>query len=189
MEERTDVHPDSLDPFGFIDSFLDVFVEVQIGSGNDARVLHNKEPKRVTTSFINPLAPVVLTGVGMTELVDENGEASGFALGTVTQTDTPVSVEVDPAGETIPTGFELEANYPNPFTRRTVIPFGVPQTEHVEIEVYDVLGRRVATLVDDIMAAGRHEVTWSPQGLPAGLYLVRLTVGNVVLTQRMTLLR
>lgn len=189
MEERTDVDPDSLDPFGFIDAFVDVFVEVKIGSGESAMVFHNEEPKRVTTSFVNPLAPVVLTGGGITPLVDENGQPSGLGLGSVTQTDTPVSVEVDRVGEEIPTGFELEPNYPNPFTRQTVIPLGVPQASPVQIEVYDVLGRRVATLVDGILAAGRHEVTWSPQGLPAGLYLVRLTVGNVVLTQRATLLR
>ena len=59
----------------------------------------------------------------------------------------------------------------------------------MRIEVYDVLGRRVATLLDETVAAGRHEVTWRVQALPAGVYLIRLTVGNVIQTQRATLMK
>ena len=125
----------------------------------------------------------------MTTLFDENGQPSNLALGEINHKPIAVSVELVTIGEEIPTGFELGANYPNPFNAETVIPFGVPKASPVRIEVYDVLGRRVATLLDEIVAAGRHEVTWRVQALPAGVYLIRLTVGNVIQTQRATLMK
>ncbi len=177
-----------LDPFhpGNADAYLDVFFEVVI----DGVVFHTEQARRISTVLTTQSdSAAVFTSTEMTTLFDENGQPSTLALGEINHNPVTVSVEVVTVGEEIPTGFELGTNYPNPFNAETVIPFGVPKASPVRIEVYDVLGRRVATLLDETVAAGRHEVTWRVQALPAGVYLIRLTVGNVIQTQRATLMK
>lgn len=68
----------------------------------------------------------------------------------------------------------LAQNYPNPFSGSTVIEFEVPNAEHVELSVFDVLGRRVTTLANDTFVPGRHRVTLDGSGLASGLYLLRM---------------
>lgn len=85
------------------------------------------------------------------------------------------AVEDDPhAG--VPQGFRLHAAYPNPFNPETVIPFDVPQGTHVRLEVFNVLGQVVATLVDEERAAGSYRAVFDPAGLPSGPYLARRPV-------------
>ncbi len=96
---------------------------------------------------------------------------------------------VSDGGEGIPTEFELQGNYPNPFNPETVIPFGVPQSSHVVLEVYNLLGQRVAVLLDEPLSAGRHTVTWYAVDEPSGVYLVRLVAGKVQKVQRLTLVK
>ena len=91
--------------------------------------------------------------------------------------------------ESLPTAYGLEPSYPNPFTGVTTIPFATPADGTVRLEVYDLLGRKVATLVDDVMTAGSHEVSWNASDLPSGMYFVRLTAGAFVATERMSLVR
>jgi hypothetical protein len=74
--------------------------------------------------------------------------------------------------------FQLEGNYPNPFREATTIRFTLPAPEHVTLEVFDLLGRRVATLVDAPMTPGRHEVTLEGTGLADGLYVYSLSSGG-----------
>jgi hypothetical protein len=92
-----------------------------------------------------------------------------------------------------PESFALDSNYPNPFSGATTIQFALPQSEQVEVTVYDALGRRVATLVDQELPAGRHEVTWDGRTLSSplssGVYFYRLQAGDFTATRRMTLVR
>ncbi len=96
---------------------------------------------------------------------------------------------INAAVETAPTAYGLAPSYPNPFTGATTIPFATPADGAVNLAVYDLLGRRVATLVDEVVAAGSHEVNWTATDLPSGVYFVRLTAGSFVATQRVTLMR
>lgn len=96
----------------------------------------------------------------------------------------PTAVEAEPG---VPEAFVLEQNYPNPFNPSTHIPFGLAQGGHVTLAVYDVLGRRIATLVDAFLAAGNYRATWHPDGLPSGVYLYELTLGDAVLSRTMLL--
>ncbi len=96
---------------------------------------------------------------------------------------------VGEGGQGIPTEFELSGNYPNPFNPETVIPFGLPQSSHVVLEVYNLLGQRVAVLLDEPLSAGRHTVTWYAVDEPSGVYLVRLVAGKVQKVQRLTLVK
>jgi len=93
-----------------------------------------------------------------------------------------------------PDSFKLYANYPNPFNPFMTIKFQVPFSVHVELDIYNVLGERVRTLMDQHCAAGLHSVTWdgvTDDGLlaPAGLYVCRMKSGEYVSSRKVVLTR
>ena len=86
-----------------------------------------------------------------------------------------VGINNDAANESLPQAFRLYQNMPNPFNPATTIQFDLPQTSKVLMEVYTILGQRVATLVDANINAGSHSVTWTPeQHVTSGIYIYRL---------------
>ncbi len=95
--------------------------------------------------------------------------------------------------EKINTGdFKLEQNYPNPFNPATTINYSIPynkKTGNVKLVVFDVLGREVATLVNQKQAPGNYEITFNANNLPSGLYLYKLTAGKFSVTRKMLLLK
>lgn len=88
-----------------------------------------------------------------------------------------------------PKNFELSGNYPNPFNPETTIKYALPNEAHVTLEVYDVLGRRVALLVEDVQQAGRHEARFNAEGLASGIYLYRLEADSFVKVSQMILMK
>ena len=103
---------------------------------------------------------------------------------------------VAPVGEDVgtPRRLTLGANYPNPFNPKTTLSFDLPQAGPVDLAVYDITGRRVATLVDAELTAGRHTVTWLGRDqfgrqVASGIYFSRLIQGGEILTRKMTLLK
>ena len=92
-------------------------------------------------------------------------------------------------GTAAPAALALSAAYPNPFGSATALALAVPEAQAVRLAVYDVLGREVAVLLDGEVRAGAQTVRFDGAGLPSGVYLVRLTVGKHVATQRLTLVR
>jgi hypothetical protein len=100
-----------------------------------------------------------------------------------------MAVDPDPTG-LLPTKFNLVQNYPNPFNPATTIQFDLPRASDVTIEVFNVLGQRVATPVDGEMPAGFHKVSWNSGNQASGVYFYRLTAnGNVIDTKKMMLLK
>ncbi len=93
------------------------------------------------------------------------------------------------ASEALPEVAALEAVYPNPARGAATVAFALPEAGLVRLAVYDVLGREVAVLADGEAEAGRHEAALRAATLPAGTYLVRLTAGAEVRTQRITVVR
>ena len=85
--------------------------------------------------------------------------------------------------------FALQGNYPNPFNPSTTVVFTLEKKGHASLEVFDISGRRVATLVDEQRAAGRHEVVWRPRNVASGVYFTRLSADGQSATRRMTLLK
>ncbi len=92
--------------------------------------------------------------------------------------------------------FRLEQNYPNPFNPSTKIKYSIPSVsgalaanQHVTLKVYDVLGRIVATLVNENKPAGNYEVTFNSQNLPSGIYFYRLRINDNIQTRKMVLLK
>jgi hypothetical protein len=84
----------------------------------------------------------------------------------------------------VPGPFSLAQNYPNPFNPSTVITFGLPVRSRVKLEVYNLIGQRVASLVNEERNAGTFEVTWTPS-VPSGVYLYRIeAVGSDAPSQK-----
>jgi hypothetical protein len=101
----------------------------------------------------------------------------------------PEAVPAASAGEALPAAFALHAASPNPFAARVTLRFDLPEPAPVRLAVYDVLGREVAVLAEGEREAGRHAAVFDGHDLAAGVYVVRLTAGTQVQTQRITLTR
>ena len=106
-------------------------------------------------------------------------KAFEFSEGTSVQTEIPLA----------PTQFELLQNYPNPFNPTTNITFSLDKLGAVELKVYDLNGREVATIINKQMSAGRHTVQFDGSHLSSGVYYYRLKANDQVLTKRMTLVK
>lgn len=90
---------------------------------------------------------------------------------------------------TIPADFALHQNYPNPFNPVTTITYDVKQASGVVIQVYDITGRLVQTLVDSRQAAGKYSIQFNAQHLASGIYIIRMQSGNFTATRNMTLIK
>ena len=94
----------------------------------------------------------------------------------------------------LPTVFKLSQNYPNPFNPSTTIKFQIPQQEKVVLEIYNTLGERVKTLVDEIKAPGFYHETWNGTNnnnvhVASGVYIYRVVAGKFVVAKKMMLLK
>jgi len=88
-----------------------------------------------------------------------------------------------------PTEYSLSQNYPNPFNATTTIKYQLPVEGDVKLEVYNLFGQEVATLVDSKQQAGYRSVNWDASSVSSGLYFYRLTVGDYTETRRMLLVK
>lgn len=97
------------------------------------------------------------------------------------------TVAVEPSGQEAPSTFALGQNYPNPFNPSTAIEIDVPQAAFLTLEIYDVLGREVSTLVSGEFLPGRYRYTWDAARLPSGVYVYRLEAEGFSATRTMLL--
>ena len=96
---------------------------------------------------------------------------------------------VPESGRDLPAEFSLAQNYPNPFNASTVIEFRLSVPKFVRLDVYDLLGRLVATLLDQELVPGDYRVAWHADDRPSGVYYYRLDAGSVQKSGKMLLLR
>ena len=106
---------------------------------------------------------------------------------------SPVAV-VPTDNAMLPAGFDLSQNYPNPFNPSTVIEFSVPERSQVTIDVLNIIGQHVVTLVDRQLAPGTYRTTWDSRdafgnAVASGIYFYRLRAGDAAMTRKMVLLR
>ena len=96
----------------------------------------------------------------------------------------PVSVEDE---NTLVAGYYLEQNYPNPFNPSTKINFGLKKAGNVEITVYNILGNKVATLLNGFKSAGNHSVSFNASSLSSGVYFYKIVTNEFVQARKMIL--
>ncbi len=133
----------------------------------------------------------VADGIGMTFYQYEPGAFSydlkgaiigGVKYGTIT--------DVDPRNAPVPAKYELSQNYPNPFNPRTRIIFSLPNTDCVTLDVINLLGEIVGTLVNSHIDAGEHKITYDATSLPSGVYYYRLRCANgILLVKKMMVMK
>jgi hypothetical protein len=99
-----------------------------------------------------------------------------------------VGVEDEP-GPAMPSAFSLSQNYPNPFNAQTAIEYALPRAAAVKLEIFDILGQRVITLIDGPKPAGYHRATWDASGRSSGLYFYRIVADGESKSRRMTLIK
>ena len=87
------------------------------------------------------------------------------------------------------TDYQLKQNYPNPFNPVSKIKFSIPRSEVVQINVYDVLGKEIKTLLNEYKQAGTYEIEFDATSLPSGVYFYRMISGGYAETKKMLLLR
>jgi len=97
--------------------------------------------------------------------------------------------ETAESNNTLPSEYGLDQNYPNPFNPSTEIRYQLPEDNHVKLQVYDILGNLVTTLVDQQMEAGYHNVIWNANRLASGVYFYTLRSGSYVSTKKLMLLK
>ena len=121
---------------------------------------------------------------------DSETHTAGFISLLIADPGMGVPIEDDtPIGSGIPEAFELQENYPNPFNPQTTIRFGITEPSHVRLAVYDVMGREVRVLVDNVLAAGWHNESFSATRLPSGTYFYRIDAGEFHEVRSMLLVR
>ncbi|MBD3168337.1 MAG: T9SS type A sorting domain-containing protein [candidate division Zixibacteria bacterium] len=92
-------------------------------------------------------------------------------------------------GTNMPDDYNLLANYPNPFNATTTIAFELPEACDVNLNIYNLAGRKVATLIDGFKDSGFHNISWDASQYSSGIYFYKLSTGNKIFTKRMTLLK
>ena len=80
-------------------------------------------------------------------------------------------------------------NYPNPFNPTTTIKFDIPKDGLITLEIYDILGRRVTTLVNELRSAGSYEQSFNASSLASGVYVYKLQAGDFVNSKKMLLIK
>ncbi|MEN8194417.1 MAG: T9SS type A sorting domain-containing protein [Bacteroidota bacterium] len=161
-------------------------VEIFIISGDDYYINSGPELNEARTNLM-VVSPgedkmIVLGGY------NENGEV----LSSIEQ--FGVSTTSEESKETAQMSFRLEQNFPNPFNPSTTIKYGIPldlryKTQDVRLNVYNVLGSEIATLVNKAQEPGNYEIKFDASDLPSGIYFYRLQFGNNTITKKMTVLK
>jgi hypothetical protein len=145
----------------------------------------------VTDDFGNAVA---ISGVyamvgAQNNWLDPNGENSLSQAGAVYVFGPGSSGVGDYSDAGIPGRFDLQQNYPNPFNPSTTVRYALPQASRVDMSLFNVLGQRVALLVEAEMPAGYHEVRLEGSSLASGVYFCHLRAGPFVATRKMLLMR
>ena len=132
-------------------------------------------PDTATITFlVTDTSGAEIVGIGSYALIDDLsfGEATGIQL--VNHT---------------PSSFNLQQNYPNPFNPSTKINFGIMEESHVELVIYDLLGREIKKLVSDNYPVGNYSVDFSADNLSGGVYIAKMNAGKYSKAIKMTLLK
>jgi hypothetical protein len=126
--------------------------------------------------------------------VDEGSNKSGMSNPVEEEAKIEIVVDADDDPEELPSKFSLGQNYPNPFNPSTTIEYSLAQEDNVSLEVFNILGQHIVTLVDDILPAGEYQAIWNgvdKNGIPvsSGIYLYRIRAGMYIENKKMILMK
>lgn len=165
--------------------------DLEAGSGTVANlvfVIDDPEVKQIKLEVIEMKDPN-----HRLQFIYHSDAASGRTLQSqVPEFDLEIVVDlenVEGVAKLVPTVFALNQNYPNPFNPSTVVSFDLPVASRVTITVFNVLGQKVATIVDEEMEAGSHEKNWDATNYSSGMYFYRIQANNFTETKKMLLLK
>ena len=129
-----------------------------------------------------------IEAVGGTYTIGAEGQASSSAKMAGGAAAGAAEIDAESSSER-PEKAELKSNYPNPFNPVTTIEYILPEEAEVRLEIYDILGRRVAVLEDGLQQAGTHQIQWDASVFSSGTYIYRLEAGAFTETRQMMLVK
>jgi hypothetical protein len=167
-----------------------VFIEYTTNAGTSWLVVEANVPDTGAHVWHVPNTPTNEGRVKITHLACTQNSDESDSNFTITQS----SVFEHKPGQVLPTQFALNQNRPNPCRGLTEIGFALPIASHVEVKLYDVVGKEIAVLVDEDLPRGYYQKQLdinnvSGRALPGGVYFYRLVVGDFVAGKSMTVLR
>lgn len=103
-------------------------------------------------------------------------------------------IGIEPISSNIPQSFELYQNYPNPFNPVTTIRFSIPSSTNgknvqTSLRIYDMLGKELTMLIDELLSPGEYEITWDARNYPSGVYFCKMISGDFAVTSKMVLVK
>jgi hypothetical protein len=168
------------------------------GAGEFMKLVNNKDQLIDSLTYRNQLPwPVDADGSGATlELINaasDNSKAENWKASTQHGTPGKQNSSVTNIGayefNEIPLGYSLAQNYPNPFNPTTTIKYSIPRNSYISLQVYDLLGKKVATLFKGTRQAGNYTVTFNGNGLSNGVYFYQMKSDNFIETKKFILLK
>jgi hypothetical protein len=149
-------------------------------NGDGMYMMWAANPGMVTVRIDNSIREFTRIAIAVDLPVDSHVSGVDFIKGINTSDEDDVTTPVE---------FSLSQNYPNPFNPSTLITYSIAEPGEVLLSVYDVTGRKVATLVSQHMNAGTHTVTLNASNLASGVYMYRIQSGTFIKTLKMTLIK
>ena len=176
------------------------WTNVTIGGGNDILfsdshdgIIVDRSDIKITTDGGETWAqqPIVTNQYLLAAYIIENNYWTAGTKGAILFSDNPVvtNVEFETNADEYPNEYRLFQNFPNPFNPRTNIKYAIDIKQFVSLKVYDILGREVATLVNEEKSHGEYEVEFDGSGLSSGIYLYRLVVGDFAITKKLVFIK
>jgi len=116
-------------------------------------------------------------------------ESNGYVFWTDTFSIDVIATDIANEPSALPKIFSLNQNYPNPFNPSTIINFELPIRNHVELSIYNLIGQKVVTLINENKKAGSYQVEWDASGFSSGVYYYKIDAGEFQAVRKMILLR
>jgi hypothetical protein len=194
-------NPDSL-YFGYVTEGDSLTLDMEVINNSEAEIEINGILNRDPAFFVNTSLPVSIPASGSSTIQVTfkpyiNGNYSDDLHLQWNRVDERIAQVVKMSGTTITSvekfseeqDYTLDQNYPNPFNPDTKISFTIPEEGEVKLEVFDILGQKIKTLVNERMIKGNYNYSFDAQSLPSGIYIYKLQVNNFSESRKMILLR